>query len=83
MTHLMVVAASLANKHLRDTGLVADCEMDEFLRAAEEQFSDELRARAGEVVDDGSHVRTYEDWRDMLIGFLGVIDQEEDVPYEG
>jgi hypothetical protein len=83
MTHLMVVAASLANKHLRDNGLVADCDMDEFMAEAEAQFSDELRQRAGEVVDDGSHVRTYEDWRAALVGFVGVIDQEEDVPYGG
>lgn len=83
MTHLMVLTSSLANKHLRENDLVRQCDVEEFLAAAEAQFSEDLRRRAAEFLDDGTQERSYEEWRAALETFLMVIDQDENLPYGG
>ncbi|MDQ2964233.1 MAG: hypothetical protein M3R57_00060 [Chloroflexota bacterium] len=77
VAHMTSVAAVLANLHLRRLGLIKECTAPAFLDVAEQQFSDELRAHAGEVLYDGPPV-PYAEWRKALLGMLIILDQEED-----
>jgi hypothetical protein len=74
----MSTTASLANSHLRRVGLIKECSASDFLAAAEPEFSDTLRARAGEFLYDGTTV-DYATWRTGLLDLLSIIDMEEDV----
>ena len=47
LVHAMVLHVQLANKHLRDTGQVAECEVPEFLEAAVAAFSPDFTERVG------------------------------------
>jgi hypothetical protein len=76
-----VVSVQLANKHLRDNGLVADCDADTFLAAAEETLPAGFRERIGDFLYEETRQSTYEEWREDILRFLVVIDQEEDLPY--
>lgn len=70
------------NQYLRRNGMAVDCDLDEFLPAAESRFSQELRDRAGEVLFDGDVVYTYEDWLEDLVRFVRVIDLDEHEPVD-
>ncbi len=61
--------------------MVGDCDVDEFMTGAEPQFSPELRSRAGEFLDDGDTVYSYEEWLDEVRDILQVIEPEEDEPF--
>ena len=79
---LNILTAQLANKHLRDHGIVDECEADVFLAAAEAEFSPEFRDQAGTYLFDGPPV-SYAEWRAEILDLIsGFIDQEEDVPYD-
>jgi hypothetical protein len=68
-----------ANQHLREIGIVADCGGDEFLAAAEAEFSDELKTDLGPALSEfQDHEYTYEEWRANLRKTLRVIDMDED-----
>ena len=73
------LTVGLVNLHLRRAGLIKTCSAPSFLDDAEKTFSPTLMAHAGEILDDGPPV-TYVKWRASLLGFLALIDQEEDAP---
>jgi hypothetical protein len=69
----------LANLHLRRLGLISECDAPTFLGEAETQFSPDLRAHAGELLDDGEEPAPYEAWRaSSVLSLLSIIDSEED-----
>lgn len=78
-TQVASVAISLANLHLRRIGIIATCGVDEFMTAAETQFSDEFKAQAGSYRDDGPPV-SYEKYLAALRGLVSIIDAEESAP---
>ena len=68
-----------ANQYLREIGIVADCGADEFLAAAEAEFSDELKTDLGPALSEfQDHDYTYEEWRADLRKTLRAIDMDED-----
>ena len=69
----------LANVHLRRVGLIKQCSAGPFLDEAEAYFSPDLKAHAGEILDDGPP-STYARWRTWVLAVLVIIDQEEDAP---
>jgi hypothetical protein len=77
--HTISLTLSLANLHLRRSGIIAQCDADEFIAAAEAQFSAELKRDAGSYLADGPAV-SYEVWLDTLKSMATIIDMEEDVP---
>ncbi len=77
--HTISLTLSLANLHLRRSGIIAQCDADEFMAAAEAQFSAELKRDAGSYLDDGPAV-AYDVWLDTLKSMATIIDLEEDVP---
>jgi hypothetical protein len=80
---LNVVALSLANKRLRDLGIVDECEAEEFMAAAEPEFAPEFKEQAGVYLYDGPPL-PYTEWRAETLDLIrGLIDQEEDLPYGG
>jgi hypothetical protein len=80
LTRLVVLHIQLANKHLRDSGQAVDCDVPEFVEAAEAELSSEFKARVGDNVFFGQTV-SYEEWRADLERFLVVIDRDENEPY--
>ena len=81
LLHLNGLMTARVDRYLRRAGLVDDCGTDEFLIAAEAEFSDDFKRRAGEYLYDGQS-RPYTEWRAELRQFLSVIDQDEDVPIQ-
>lgn len=73
----LVLLSVLANRYLREIDLHADCDVPEFLEAAEGEFSGELRDSVGDVLFDGAPPATYQDWRQELARTISVIDAEE------
>ncbi len=73
----MVLVSARANDHLREQGIHADCDMPEFLEAAEGEFSAALRDGVGIALYDGAPPATYAEWRSELTLMLGIIDAEE------
>ena len=73
----MVLVSARANDHLREQGIHADCDVPEFLEAAESQFSAAVRDGVGIALYDGAPPATYEEWRSELTLMLGIIDAEE------
>ena len=78
-TQYLTVAASLANLRVRNLGLIKECSAGPFVDVAETEFSDELRAHAGEIMTDGDPV-SYDAWRDELVALMALLDLEEDAP---
>ncbi|MGI8828147.1 MAG: hypothetical protein ACR2I5_00025 [Candidatus Limnocylindria bacterium] len=76
-----VVSVQLANKHLRDNGLVAQCHADTFLAAAETTLPAGFRERIGDFRYEETRQSSYEEWRTNMLRFLALIDQEEALPY--
>lgn len=77
-TTLLVIAR--ANQYLREHGLVAECGVEEFLSAAESQFSDAFKSRVGDYLYDGTS-SSYSEWLGELRRNVRVIDMEEDEPF--
>jgi len=78
-TQYLTVAASLANLRVRNLGLIKECAAGPFVDVAETEFSDDLRAHAGEIMTDGDPV-SYDVWRDELLNLMALLDLEEDAP---
>jgi hypothetical protein len=74
----------LANFHLRDLGLIADCDADEFYAAGSEEFSEEFREMAPRYLFDvqfeGEDAITSEQWEEDVKKAVAMIDQNEDQP---
>lgn len=68
-----------ANQYLRRQGMVTDCDVDEFVTAAESQFSQRFKDGAGSILSDTGTV-SYEEYLDALRDILKVIDQDEHLP---
>lgn len=77
--HVTTVALSLANLHLRQIGIIRECGADEFMAAAELEFSPDLKAQAGTYLHDGPAV-TYDAWLANLHGIAVIIDIDEGAP---
>lgn len=80
LTHLLVPHVQVANKHFRDTGLAADCDAEEFMAAADSEFSPDFKERIGKLAF--SEAVTYDAWMEDLGRFLVVIDRDETEPYD-
>lgn len=77
-----ILTIQLANKHLRDTGLIADCDANDFLRVAESQFSDRARSEVGRIMYEGSPIVGYDDWLARLQGHVELIFSDRSSPYQ-
>lgn len=77
------VTSQLANKHLRDSGLAPQCDVDRFFTLGEEQFSDELRSSVGPIMYQGNPVTDYEEWSGRARWWVDLILSEPDLPYDG
>jgi hypothetical protein len=73
---MMSLIVSLANLHLRQRGIIAECGVDEFMAAAQGSLSDELKQIAGTYLYDGDPV-PFEQWLTELRNLLSIIDMEE------
>lgn len=73
----MVLVSQRANAHLKEVGLHADCDVPEFLSAAKEEFTPQLRDSVGGAFYDGDPVATYEEWLAEVARMLRIIDAEE------
>lgn len=65
------------NTKLRALGLAADCDVPEFMAAAQAGFSAEVRAKVGAGLYDGNPAATYEEWLTDVKRTLAVIDAGE------
>lgn len=81
LANAAVVSVQLANKHLRDNGMVADCDAETFLAAAELTLPAGFRERIGDYLFGETQQSSYEEWREDMLRFLTVIDQGEHLPY--
>ena len=59
MQGLLVLAVT---QRAREAGVIADCDMPDWLQRAETGFTDQLRTRIGAVAYDGNPVITYQAW---------------------
>jgi hypothetical protein len=73
----LALTSTALSVHMDHLGLLNECDMPEFLPIAEQEFSDKLRAGAGEILHDGNPVATYDKWYADMQRFLGVIDFED------
>jgi hypothetical protein len=73
----LALTSTALSVHMDHLGLLNECDMPEFLPIAEHEFSDKLRAGAGEILHDADPVATYDDWYSDMQRFLGVIDFED------
>lgn len=73
----LTLASVAVGLKLNDLGLLASCDVAEFLPIAEGQFSPHLRAGIGNVIFDGDPVGTEADWRARLHRAIGIIDDGE------
>lgn len=78
-----ILTIQLANKHLRDSALTANCEVDRFLQIAEGQFADTTVNGIGDIMYQGNPVVDYDEWTDRLRAHIEVILSEPDIPYDG
>jgi hypothetical protein len=62
--------------------MAVDCDVDEFLAAADPEFSDTLREAAGSLLSEFEE-HDYEDWLADLRDALLVIDTDEEQPFGG
>jgi hypothetical protein len=78
-TRLLV--AIRANERIRDLGIVKSCGVDEFMAAAEPEFSDALRSTAPAHLYDGV-ASSYPEWIAAVRDTVRIIDRDEDLPFE-
>lgn len=74
--HVMTVTTSLANAYLRKIGIIKACGVDEFMAAAQAEFSGDFKAMAGTYLYDGPPA-TFEDWLAEFRSVVRIIDMEE------
>jgi len=73
----LVLSSIVAGMRLDELGLLASCDVPEFLQAAKAQFSDQLKAGVGSVLFDGSPIATDREWEAALVRAIGIIDEGE------
>ena len=74
--HVMTAATSLANAYLRQIGIIKECSVDEFVAAAQPEFSNDFQALAGTYLNDGAPA-TFGDWLAEWRSVVRIIDMEE------
>ena len=72
----LVITTADMNTRLQQLDLQADCDLPEFMEAAEPVFSAKLRAGVGAALFDGGP-ETYEDWLDDVRAVARSIDDGE------
>jgi hypothetical protein len=73
----LVIATADVNTRLQLLHLEADCDVPEFMAAAEPRFSASLRDRVGAALFDGDPVSTYQDWLADVGRVIRAIDDGE------
>lgn len=73
----LVVTTVDMNTRLTELALQADCDVPEFMAAAEARFSETLRAGAGDALYDGDPSATYEEWLQDVRNVVRMIDDGE------
>ena len=73
----LVITTADLNTRLQALNLEADCDMPEFMSAAEPAFSVAVRERVGASLFDGNPVATYPDWLDDVGRVIRSIDDGE------
>lgn len=76
-----ILTTQLANKYLRDTGLTAQCQTEEFLATGEAQFSQQTKDGVGLIMFEGEPEVEYSEWRGRLEQFIDSILSDPDLPY--
>jgi hypothetical protein len=74
--HVMTVTTTLANAHLRSIGIIKECGVDEFMAAANDEFTAEFKRLAGVYLNDGPAM-TFDDWLAEWKSVVQIIDMEE------
>ncbi len=80
----VILSVTRLNEYLRDEGLIDDCSAPPLLAAAEQEFSQSLREHAGSLMTETEitgEVHGYDDWYALVLDHLGVIDEDEDLPF--
>ena len=75
-SHVMTVTTSLANAYLRQIGIIKKCGVDEFMAAAQTEFSSDFKTLAGTYLNDGPPV-TFDEWLAEWRSVVRIIDMEE------
>jgi hypothetical protein len=73
----LVITTADLNQRLQALSLQADCDLEEFMAAAEPLFSEKVRAGAGNALYDGDPVATYEEWLADVRKVVRSIDEGE------
>lgn len=73
----LVITTADLNQQLQALSLQADCDLEEFMAAAEPLFSEKVRAGAGNALYDGDPVATYEEWLADVRKVVRSIDEGE------
>ena len=73
---LSIVTIDMTTR-LRELALQKDCDLPEFIAAAEPMFTSELRAGVGDGLYDGNPSATYEEWLDDVRSVAKMIDAGE------
>lgn len=73
----LVITTIDMNVRMREVGLQADCDLPEFMAAAEPLFSAEIRARVGDALYDGKPPATYDEWLQDVRKVARLIDDGE------
>lgn len=73
---VMVLAFVNATGHLEALGALRACSAEAFLKAAEPEFSDELRTRVGAALYDGEPSVGYDEFLAEVRNVVGVLDEQ-------
>jgi hypothetical protein len=73
----LILTTTDMNTRLTELGLQADCDLPEFMAAAEPMFSGALKAGVGDALYDGKPPATYEEWLQDVSHVVRMIDEGE------
>lgn len=80
----LILTVARLNEYLRDEGLVKECNAESVFAVAEQEFSPELREHAGSLMTETEitgEAYDYRAWGALVLDHLGVIDEDEGLPY--
>ena len=78
-----MIATGDMGMQLHKVNLQADCDVPEFMAAAEPMFSQTIRDGVGAALSDNSPPSTYQDWLDDVGRVIRAIDDGESPPPSG
>lgn len=73
----LVITTGDANQHLRRHGLIAECDVPEFLAAGTPHFSADLQSGIGAAHFDGNPMSSFAEWLADVQSVVRIIDQQE------